>query len=76
MQEKIVAILIIIILFAGCLEGTYGENCARDCSQGCINSTCDADSGECDCVDSYVGATCDNIGKMLFIEMSYGCCCC
>ena len=52
--------------FAGCLKGTYGPNCAKNCSEGCVNSTCLPDDGKCsECVESYIGAKCDTKGKEL-----------
>lgn len=35
------------ISFSDCDETFYGPNCASNCSNDCVNNTCDYVSGEC-----------------------------
>lgn len=43
-----------------CLK-SYGENCQYQCSQHCINQTCDRFNGKCLswCRDGFFGEKCD-----------------
>lgn len=52
------------VSFADCLQGTYGGNCAFNCSVGCEGDSCNAVDGACVCKNGYNGTKCE-YGKFL-----------
>ena len=53
-------------VFSACVEGTYGEDCKKNCSQMC-NTTCTPDYGHCECKAGYTGATCFDQGMIVIV---------
>ncbi|XP_060592351.1 scavenger receptor class F member 1-like [Ruditapes philippinarum] len=50
----------------------YGTDCSKNCSKGCLNSTCDKTSGACSCKDNYNGDLCDDCAEGKY-EMASDC---
>ena len=49
----------IVLLYAECENGTFGENCNMTCY--CKSGSCDKESGQCGvpgCVAGFIGMTC------------------
>ena len=45
-------------LVSECPEGRYGPGCTFNCD--CANgATCDPKSGACNCIDQWIGSTCE-----------------
>lgn len=42
-----------------CSTGTYGPNCAYNCSSGCMNNICSKTDGNCSCKAGYNGTMCE-----------------
>lgn len=62
----------IIIIFAACESGTFGNNCSVNCY--CINQTCDPINGTCPdggCQRGYNGTTCSTSTLHGFIILLY-----
>ncbi|XP_060578377.1 multiple epidermal growth factor-like domains protein 6 [Ruditapes philippinarum] len=43
----------------GCLDGYYGDQCEMRCNPHCLNNTCVASTGHCDCEEGWYGYRCD-----------------
>lgn len=51
------------------MNGSYGINCARQCSKNCQGSKgCDTETGECNdgCEIGFMGSLCDQCKFLLF----------
>lgn len=49
------------IIFEGCVNSRYEEDCSNRCSKHCINGTCDIFHGSCvsGCMDGFIGDRCN-----------------
>ena len=45
----------------GCIDGRYGNDCSKNCSQFCRNQTCEQNTGICayGCLKGYTGGECN-----------------
>ncbi|XP_046542542.1 putative EGF-like and EMI domain-containing protein 1 isoform X2 [Haliotis rubra] len=48
----------------GCIPGSYGIDCTKNCSENCLNKICNQHNGHCTqgCIENYKGVFC-NISK-------------
>lgn len=56
-------LLVGCFLSTGCENNTYGMDCSKKCSEGCVNGSCDVKDGTClhGCLDGYNGNKCFGI---------------
>ena len=63
---------VFIVLFAVCEDGTYGLNCAYNCSGNCLNDyPCNKQNGHCGggCKPGYIKDLC-NERMLIFVTLS------
>lgn len=60
----------VLFFFLGCPPGTYGESCQRNCSCP-ANAFCDPETGDCSCLDGWIGDQCENSKKLFYLSLYY-----
>ena len=60
----------LIEFFTACEKSTYGDNCAKKCSIGCLNNECDNIQGTCSngCKAGYIREKC-NKRKIIILNI-------
>ena len=67
-QYYYILLVLVINSFIGCVNNTYGPNCAYTCT--CLNGAteCSPVTGACNCTDGYTGLSCESGEESLSID--------